>query len=936
MPVSFKAPLSSNDVNNIFLDKTIDDTTIGKITMNNGNSTLIDDPQNYINELADVDGVLSEGDATAKDYSSNNFINDGDNRKVAIGKLDAQVKVNRDDIDSNDTDISALDGRVTTIEGDYGQPNGLATLDGTGKLPASQLTVSAMEFKGNWDANTNTPTLVDGVGNDGDTYRVNVAGTQDLGSGSISFDIGDWIYYSGLVWFKGDNVDQVISVNSQQGAVVLDADDIAETTRFWDIKHNNNAVVDPTVNEDSGDGYTVGSTWFNSLLGKKFTLQDATIGAAVWIETSGGGTGDGSFNYITNGNAETDTTGWTVYANTTPGTSPDDFGGTPNVGFTWTRNTTTPLIFTGDFKLTKPSGVNTQGHGAYFEFTSENGHAATMMLNSLLANTSAFDDNDLSIWLVGSNDNFVSNFTLISAANPDVLAGIPTIYKQFQLDAEQGIKYRYCIHNNVTDTTLKEAYFDEIKLGPSPVATSAVVIDNKELSDVSAGTFITATSSNPTYGTLNVNTASRSQVGNKLKLSWTFNSTTAGTTGSGVYLINLPDGLRIDTNFAKLPSTLPTASTLGQGGTVIGHGFISNTIAGDSNYAYQMELKPYSETEIFAVLGSTNTSAISGGQYPWSSATPTSFSTLGVLQISVDIEVPILGWSSNAVSSVDLGNREVVVEYAGISAVAGAAIPYTVKFLNKIQDTTASYNPGTGEYTIKESGKYDLSVMTAYSYTGTAITISLYVNGVLKKYGNVNAGNDFNKMFINALGLDLIKDDIVRFDIEGWSGVGTITNVGTADSEHYFSIAKRASPQTMLEAPTVVFSATSDSGQSINSDVLVYEDVVTDSMGSYNPSTGEYTLSVSGIFDIYASLLTYGTTWNNNEYQSITLRVNGTNVKSNDKYGNGAVINLSVDVKKTMPLNKGDVITVFGSSSDASSTMFTSGIYNEFSIVRIN
>jgi len=805
MPINFKAPLSSATANNTFLDKTIDDTTIGKITMNNGNSTLIDDPQNYINELADVDGVLSEGDATAKDYSSNNFINDGDNRKVAIGKLDAQVKVNRDDIDSNDTDISALDGRVTTIEGDYGQPNGLATLDGTGKLPASQLTLSAMEFKGNWDANTNTPTLADGVGSDGDTYRVNVAGSQDLGSGSISFDIGDWIYYSGLVWFKGDNVDQVISVNSQQGAVVLDADDIAETTRFWDIKHNNNAVVDPTVNEDSGDGYTVGSTWFNSLLGKKFTLQDATIGAAVWIETSGGGTGDGSFNYITNGNAETDTTGWTVYANTTPGTSPDDFGGTPNVGFTWTRNTTTPLIFTGDFKLTKPSGVNTQGHGAYFEFTSENGHAATMMLNSLLANTSAFDDNDLSIWLVGSNDNFVSNFTLISAANPDVLAGIPTIYKQFQLDAEQGIKYRYCIHNNVTDTTLKEAYFDEIKLGPSPVATSAVVTDMKAYTPGLSG--LTTSSLDVSY----------KQLGDELFVVGTITTSNAPATTAK---IQLPLNLVMDDSIVDY--------------TVVGKA--TRKVASPDNNDFRLHRHPGDSTFVYVSPVNNSSNSVMDA-YNWNTLT-------GSAQvISFDFKVKIKGWSSNAASSIDLGNREIAVVGRGNATEVITASVTDIPFV-EISDSTGSWNGS--KLIVPETGYYPIEGFV-HSSAAVAAGIYAYLDGTIDDLLGYIGGATTNITKFSGKIYALAGQELsLRSD----TGI-TLVNSGL----HRVTITKDASPQTMLEAPTVAARYTSNSGQVVaNNANVIYEDFVTDLSGSYDSTTGVYTASRSGWATVIASI----------------------------------------------------------------------------------
>ena len=84
-------------------------------------------------------------------------------------------------------------------------------------------------FAGTWDASTNTPTLDNtDIGQEGALYRVNVAGTVDFGAGPISFEIGDAVVNNGTEWFKFDFSDQVISVNGQQGAVVLDTDDINE------------------------------------------------------------------------------------------------------------------------------------------------------------------------------------------------------------------------------------------------------------------------------------------------------------------------------------------------------------------------------------------------------------------------------------------------------------------------------------------------------------------------------------------------------------------------------------------------------------------------------------------------------------------------------------------------------------------------------------
>jgi hypothetical protein len=125
---------------------------------------------------------------------------------------------------------SYVDGEL----GDYvplsqkGAANGVATLDANGKLPSSQLTVTAFEYQGTWSAATNTPALANGAGNTGDVYHVSAAGSVDFGAGSISFSIGDKVAYNGSIWEKWDLTETIASVNGQTGVVVLDTDDISE------------------------------------------------------------------------------------------------------------------------------------------------------------------------------------------------------------------------------------------------------------------------------------------------------------------------------------------------------------------------------------------------------------------------------------------------------------------------------------------------------------------------------------------------------------------------------------------------------------------------------------------------------------------------------------------------------------------------------------
>ena len=53
------------------------------------------------------------------------------------------------------------------------------------------------------------------------------------------------------------------------------------------IKHNYAAGAAPTVNDDSGDGYTEGSIWVNLASDQAYILVDDTVGAAVWKPLTG-------------------------------------------------------------------------------------------------------------------------------------------------------------------------------------------------------------------------------------------------------------------------------------------------------------------------------------------------------------------------------------------------------------------------------------------------------------------------------------------------------------------------------------------------------------------------------------------------------------------------------------------------------------------------
>ncbi|WP_408095913.1 tail fiber domain-containing protein [Peredibacter sp. HCB2-198] len=91
--------------------------------------------------------------------------------------------------------------------------------DGTTWGPASISTNQV--YVGTYNAATDTPVLSAGVAAAGTYYIVTTAGSQDLGSGVMSFDVGDWVISDGTNWSKvavGTNT--VSNFNGRKGAVV--------------------------------------------------------------------------------------------------------------------------------------------------------------------------------------------------------------------------------------------------------------------------------------------------------------------------------------------------------------------------------------------------------------------------------------------------------------------------------------------------------------------------------------------------------------------------------------------------------------------------------------------------------------------------------------------------------------------------------------------
>jgi hypothetical protein len=94
----------------------------------------------------------------------------------------------------------------------------------------------SLTYKGTWDANANSPTLVSSVGTLNNYYVVSVAGNTTL-NGVSNWNIGDWAIFNGTVWEKidGSSLGTMAYQNSNNvtitgGTINVQTTNLASTT----------------------------------------------------------------------------------------------------------------------------------------------------------------------------------------------------------------------------------------------------------------------------------------------------------------------------------------------------------------------------------------------------------------------------------------------------------------------------------------------------------------------------------------------------------------------------------------------------------------------------------------------------------------------------------------------------------------------------------
>ena len=245
--------------------------TWGSITGNISDQTdlknALDNKANIVHthtesDITDLDKYTqSEVDTLLGDKADTNHTHDA--ADVVSGQFDdarissSSVTQHEDDLTITESQVSDLDkytqAEVNNLLNDKidvsekGQANGVAELDGTGKVPASQLPNSVqggIRIVGFWNAATNTPDLSTLSPSEGEAYQVSVSGSTNI-NGETNWKFKDLVVWDDDLagnWFKIDNTDDVQSVFGRTGPVQAASGD-------YDISQIDNAGALASLDE---------------------------------------------------------------------------------------------------------------------------------------------------------------------------------------------------------------------------------------------------------------------------------------------------------------------------------------------------------------------------------------------------------------------------------------------------------------------------------------------------------------------------------------------------------------------------------------------------------------------------------------------------------------------------------------------------------------
>lgn len=533
------------------------------------------------------------------------------------------------------------------------------------------------------------------------------------------------------------------------------------------------------------------------------------------------GSGAGSINFVTNPDAETGTTGWTVDSFAATSRPAGAFTGV-TTGVTWTTSASSPLVGSNSFLLTKDA-ANRQGRVVYTGITFTSGYFASVMNISAkyIVSSGTFvagsrtTDSDVIFYLQNVSDGtFIepSSFKLLSNSStiPDTFNGT------FQTGAS-ATSYRLLIYIASTSASAYTLKFDDIVVTPSTYSYGTPITDWQSYTPTITGA-----------GTPTSVDFKWRRVGDSIDVFGTFTTGTVSASAAQFTLPFVADGTKMSTYeyFGDGIRINATASTRKRFKLLVSNG--SNTVS-------------YVSDDYTTAAGPASGLA---GNVAWANTEGQRIYLSGI---------PISGFSSSVQMSDQTDTRVVTFSgttSAGTSTTSGVAtnIPFTV-----VEDSHGAWN-GT-QYVVRVAGKYNVSANVAFGLAtwtqGRYNIIYIYRNGAIYKtctnYIQYTASQVPTTMQISAQSIPCNVGDTLEIRVIQNEGTRSIN---TTSDENTLSISRVSGPDQIAANEFVAGVATGNPASVTTGNPFIFPTSVLNTHGAYNTTTGRFTCPVSGTYEI--------------------------------------------------------------------------------------
>ncbi len=929
MSVQNGQPVNAQINNAANMSRLTDTSTVGKVALNNSDpasGASIANLQKAVNKAYEGVGAAGETDPSVNDYSSNNYIVDGDNRKVAIGKLDTQLKNTQDDLDLTEQDIIDLNASVTAVELDIVAINSSAHTFAGDKtfnndvVIKGSLHVEGTTFSENQLEVTDTNISVNVGGNDVSSEGAGVTVERTGTKGSLAYEDA-----LASKWKAGPLGSESEIITATHAQTLTNKTLTAPTISNPNV--STGTFTNPTLTSAIVDSLvmTEGSTPAAPASGKRKVYAKAdgvyqidSLGNESKVGT-GSGSGGGVTNLIVDGDADGALSSIFVPYQNSSGARPTTGSGGVTTGITTSVSAVSPIVGAKSYLLTKDA-ANRQGGGWSIPFAVDLGYRAKVLkistdyiVNSgTFVSGSAGVDSDV-VWYIYD----ATNAQVIEPSSIKMLSNSTTLSDKFEATFQAsatGASYLLIAHIATASASAYELKVDSVTVSPSTYVYGTPITDWMPYTSIITG--CTAASVQFFYR----------RVGDSIDIKGNF---IANSPNGSIATFSLPPGL--------------TASAAKYGtvtGDYAGFGIKNNS---STNTRKRFSLQAVSGGT-FIYYGSDDYAA---GASPGSTITGSSIWNSGEAQAVFYPSLPITGFSSSVQMSDQADTRVVGGSYYGSGQYLADATWTTIKFATKLEDTAAIYNSTTGIGTIVTPGLYEFDSALAYGtggYSTPAIfSARLQINGAtnygMGDVGFTAAANP--NIPVGKIRLPMKSGD--TFQIQGyktnWGGSSGFDADGTKTK---FSFVRISGPQAIAATDIIAMRSTNTSGQAVATGataVLTGWTTSFDSHGAFNASTGIFTVSAAGFYRISALITPLSAAYTAGSARYHAIFLSGTAASTISLSGVQATTTaayIAMQGSTLMYYKAGDTISLsWENNSGTSCSLLTSASSNWITIERI-